>query len=217
MKKICVVTGTRAEYGLLRWVIDGIEKSNILDLQIIATGMHISPEFGLTYQEIEKDGFHIDKKVEMLVSSDTPNGVVKCNAKVCGTCAYILETDVVRFQNVNTNVITNFNILRPFNCLSKDVIYKIICRGCEEEFYIGETVHLRNRVTNHKFDFSHVEDKIEKHESIMKVHMHLYDCAIMLHPPFYIVPFYQVRRKTLTARLTVEKYFMRKFHPTLNG
>ena len=148
---------------------------------------------------------------------NTPNGVVKCNAKVCGTCDYILETDGVRFHIVKTNVITNFNILRPFNCLSKDVIYKIICRGCEEEFYIGETVHLRNRVTNHKFDFRHVEDKIEKHESIMKVHMHLYDCAIMLHPPFYIVPFYQVRRKTLTARLTVEKYFIRKFHPTLNG
>jgi len=77
MKKICVVTGTRAEYGLLRWVIDGIEKSSRLKLQIIATGMHLSQEFGLTYREIEKDGFSIDKKVEMLVSSDTPQAITK--------------------------------------------------------------------------------------------------------------------------------------------
>lgn len=76
-KKVCVVTGTRAEYGLLRWVMDGIQKSSKLELQIIATGMHLSPEFGLTYREIEKDGLRVDKKVEMLVSSDTPNGVAK--------------------------------------------------------------------------------------------------------------------------------------------
>jgi len=76
-RKICIVTGTRAEYGLLRWVMNGIQQSSKLELQIIATGMHLSPKFGLTYREIEKDGFHIDKKVEMLVSSDTPNGVAK--------------------------------------------------------------------------------------------------------------------------------------------
>ena len=76
-RKICVVTGTRAEYGLLRWLMDGINKSMKLDLQIVATGMHLSPEFGLTYQEIENDGFKIDRKIEMLVSSDSANGIVK--------------------------------------------------------------------------------------------------------------------------------------------
>jgi GDP/UDP-N,N'-diacetylbacillosamine 2-epimerase (hydrolysing) len=76
-RKICVVTGTRAEYGLLRWLMDGINKSTKLELQIIATGMHLSPEFGLTYKEIENDGFKIDRKVEMLVSSDSSNGIVK--------------------------------------------------------------------------------------------------------------------------------------------
>ena len=75
--KICVVTGTRAEYGLLRWVIDGIAKSTVLELQLIATGMHLSPEFGLTVQEIEADGYRIDCKVEMLLSSDTPVGITK--------------------------------------------------------------------------------------------------------------------------------------------
>ena len=76
-RKICVVTGTRAEYGLLRWVMEGIRETQSLELQVIATGMHLSPEFGLTYREIEKDGFHIDRKVEMLLSSDTPSGLVK--------------------------------------------------------------------------------------------------------------------------------------------
>ena len=72
--KICVVTGTRAEYGLLRWVMQGIKNSELLDLQLIVTGMHLSPEFGLTVQEIEADGFRIDRRVEMLLSSDTPVG-----------------------------------------------------------------------------------------------------------------------------------------------
>jgi GDP/UDP-N,N'-diacetylbacillosamine 2-epimerase (hydrolysing) len=76
-KKICIVTGARAEYGLLRWIMDGIDESDTLDLQVIATGMHLSPEFGLTYKEIEKDGFNIDKKVEMLLSADTPSAISK--------------------------------------------------------------------------------------------------------------------------------------------
>ena len=77
MRKICVITGTRAEYGLLRWVMQGIKDDPELMLQIIATGMHLSPEFGLTYRAIEQDGFKIDRKVEMLTSSDTPVGIAK--------------------------------------------------------------------------------------------------------------------------------------------
>jgi len=77
MKKICVVTGSRAEYGLLREVMEGIRDSPELELQLIATGMHLSPEFGLTFTEIEKDGFSIDRKVEMLLSSDTSASIAK--------------------------------------------------------------------------------------------------------------------------------------------
>lgn len=76
-RKICVVTGTRAEYGLLRWVMQGIKQDAELNLQIVATGMHLSPEFGLTYREIEQDGFLINRRVEMLVSSDTSVGISK--------------------------------------------------------------------------------------------------------------------------------------------
>ncbi len=77
MKKICVVTGTRAEYGLLRWVMEGIRDSQELELQLIVTGMHLSPEFGLTVNAIEADGFHEYRKIEMLLSSDTAVGVTK--------------------------------------------------------------------------------------------------------------------------------------------
>jgi len=77
MRKICVISGTRAEYGLLYWVMKSIEKQPELNLQLIVTGMHLSSEFGLTYKQIEQDGFVIDKKLEILVSSDTSVGISK--------------------------------------------------------------------------------------------------------------------------------------------
>ena len=76
MRKVCVVSGTRAEYGLLFWLMKEIESDSELELQLIVTGMHLSPEFGLTYKTIEKD-FKIDKKIEMLLSSDTAIGISK--------------------------------------------------------------------------------------------------------------------------------------------
>ncbi len=75
-RKICVITGTRAEYGLLYWLLKEIESSKELQLQLIATGMHLSPEFGLTYKEIEKD-FSIDKKIEMQLTSDSDVDISK--------------------------------------------------------------------------------------------------------------------------------------------
>lgn len=77
MRKICIFTGSRAEYGIMSCLFRMIANDPELQLQIIATNMHLSPEFGLTYKEIEADGFYIDKKVEMLLSSDTSNGTVK--------------------------------------------------------------------------------------------------------------------------------------------
>ncbi len=77
MRKVCVVTGSRAEYGLLSRLMNLIQDDPELSLQIIVTNMHLSKDFGLTYREIEKDGFHIDKKVNMLLSSDTANATAK--------------------------------------------------------------------------------------------------------------------------------------------
>lgn len=77
MRKVAVVTGSRAEYGLLYWIIKGIHDDRELRLQLIVTGMHFLPEFGLTFNEIEKDGFPIAKKVEMLISSDAEIAIAK--------------------------------------------------------------------------------------------------------------------------------------------
>lgn len=75
--KICIVTGTRAEYGLLLPLMTAIRERRDMQLQLLVTGMHLSPEFGLTYKQIEVDGFHIDMKVDMLLSGDTPAGITK--------------------------------------------------------------------------------------------------------------------------------------------
>jgi UDP-hydrolysing UDP-N-acetyl-D-glucosamine 2-epimerase len=71
------VTGTRAEYGLLLRLIKDLSEAPDFELRLAVTGMHLSPEFGLTYREIERDGFAIDARVESLVSSDTPAGITK--------------------------------------------------------------------------------------------------------------------------------------------
>ena len=76
-RKICVVTGSRAEYGLLVPLLRALQDDPDFELQIIAAAAHLSPEFGLTYQVIERDGFRIDVRVEMLLSSDTPVGIAK--------------------------------------------------------------------------------------------------------------------------------------------
>ena len=83
MRKICVVTSTRAEYGLLYWLLKEISADSELKLQLIVTGMHLSPEFGLTYKEIEKE-FKIDKKIEILSSSHT-------SLDICAEMARVYE------------------------------------------------------------------------------------------------------------------------------
>ena len=80
MKKICVFTGGRAEYGLLRPLLIELKNNKNIELQILVSGMHLSSEFGLTYREIEKDGFICNEKVEMVLSSDTPVAISKSMA-----------------------------------------------------------------------------------------------------------------------------------------
>lgn len=82
MRKICFITGTRAEYGLLSRLMKMVQEDNSTQLQIIATNMHLSPKFGNTYQEIEKDGFTIDKKIPILEDGkDNANATLKSMAK----------------------------------------------------------------------------------------------------------------------------------------
>lgn len=76
-KKIAVFTGTRADYGLLYWLLKDIQENATLTLQLIVSGSHLSPEFGNTFEQIERDGFSIDEKVEMLLSSNSAVGTAK--------------------------------------------------------------------------------------------------------------------------------------------
>ena len=76
-KKVAVFTGTRAEYGLLYWLLKELQSAEDIELQLIVSGMHVSTEFGLTYHQIQNDGFDIDEKVEILLSSSTAVGTAK--------------------------------------------------------------------------------------------------------------------------------------------
>ena len=80
VRKVAVVTGSRAEYGLLYWVLHELREASDFDLQLVVTGMHLTPEFGLTVSGIERDGFAIAQRVECLLSSDSPGGVAKSMA-----------------------------------------------------------------------------------------------------------------------------------------
>ena len=75
--KISIITGTRADYGLLYWTIKALSEDSFFTVQICVTGMHLSPEFGLTYKLIENDGFEITSKIETLLSSDSTIGISK--------------------------------------------------------------------------------------------------------------------------------------------
>ena len=97
MRKICVVTSTRAEYGLLYWLLKEIEADSELELQLIATGMHLSPEFGLTYKEIEKE-FKINEKIEILGSSHS-------KLDICTEVAKIYEKFAPAFSELKPDIL----------------------------------------------------------------------------------------------------------------
>jgi GDP/UDP-N,N'-diacetylbacillosamine 2-epimerase (hydrolysing) len=90
-RKICVITGSRSEYGLIRLVMQEIKESSDLTLQVIVTGMHLSKDFGLTYKEIEEDGFQINHKVETLIGDDSPFGIAESMSKGLVGCANALN------------------------------------------------------------------------------------------------------------------------------
>ncbi len=77
MKRICILTATRAEYGLLRNVIHKLSKETEIGVDVVVTGAHLAPEYGLTFHEIEQDGIRIDRKIPILLSSDMPASVSK--------------------------------------------------------------------------------------------------------------------------------------------
>ncbi len=97
-RRICVVTGSRAEYGILQGLIKEIQESQVLELQLVVAGMHLSPEFGLTYREIEDDGFKISRTIDMQLTSDTSVGIARSlglGTIGFGEAFHALEPDVL--------------------------------------------------------------------------------------------------------------------------
>ena len=94
IKKVCIITAARSEYGLMRWIIDSVYKDPDLELQLVVTGAHLSPEQGLTYRFIEEDGYPIAEKVPMLLSCDDEVGI----AKSMGVCSISLADTFKRLQ-----------------------------------------------------------------------------------------------------------------------
>ena len=74
-RKICVVTGSRAEYGLLYSLLKDLQADTELDLQLVVTGMHLSSRFGSTYKLIKEDGFSINHKVDLALNGDSAQDI----------------------------------------------------------------------------------------------------------------------------------------------
>ena len=92
-KTICVFTATRAEYGQLKTIIKALMKDGSFNIKVVATAAHLSPEFGMTYHEIEDDGIKIDRKIETLLSADTPSAISKSmGLTMIGFADYFAET-----------------------------------------------------------------------------------------------------------------------------
>lgn len=90
MKKICVVTGTRADYGLLYWLMREIEESSCFELQVVVTGMHLSPEFGSTWEVIRDDGFSISAKIPISLADDGPADIARATGEATMGFANVL-------------------------------------------------------------------------------------------------------------------------------
>ena len=99
-----------------------------------------------------------------------------------------------------------WKILDNFDCNTKDCIYALTCKGCSN-YYIGKTVNLRNRMTQHRGDILYDDRRLAY------VHRHIDQCG---EGEFYVTPFYKVKTKGLVAHLSTESYFIRKFKPALN-
>lgn len=135
MKKICVITGSRAEYGLMSRLMRYIEEDIDLQLQIIATNMHLSVEHGETYKEIEADGFVIDKKIPMLSSSDTASATAKS-----------VGTGVIGFADA-------YEELKPDMIMVLGDRYEILAAVSTALFYKIQVIHLHGgEITEGAYD-----------------------------------------------------------------
>ena len=139
-------------------------------------------------------------------------GVTKCGGNPCITCSYIEEGVSVYFPHADTH----FQIKHKFNCNSGYLLYKIRCKGCNVDipgcngYYIGRTTCLKDRLAGHRLGVTN------KNYRTKKIYQHIFACAGHLEIPFTIMPFYKVKRETLSEMQIFEDHFIEKFKPDLN-
>ena len=140
------------------------------------------------------------------------HGVTKCGATRCITCKYIEEGNTVYFPLTDTY----FKIKHKFDCNSGYLLYKIRCKGCNKDipgcngYYIGRTTSLKERLAHHRFQVFNYAYRIQK------LHKHIFACAGHLEIPFSIMPFYKVKRESISEMQIFEEHFREKFQPDLN-
>ena len=129
-------------------------------------------------------------------------GVTKCENPRCKTCPNLMCTDMYYFHEVGLT----YYIKQTFDCTAKDCIYVMTCKKCYL-YYIGKTVNLRNRMTNHRLA---INTEILRE---MKVSKHMWECG---GGDFWVTPFYKMKKPGLIAHLVTEDSFIKKYKPQLN-
>ncbi len=135
-RKIAVITGTRAEYGLFKIILNKIIQSQKLELKLIVTGTHLSPQHGNTYQQILKDGFKIDYKVDLLVGGDSPSAVAKSIG--LGTISFAqvfaeFKPDILLFLGDRYELLAAASAALPFNIILAHIAGGEITEGAMDD------------------------------------------------------------------------------------
>lgn len=211
MKKICVITSARSEYGLLRWLMEEIKNDPSLKLQLVVTGSHLSNEFGNTYKEIEKDGFVIDEKIEFLILSDT----MKSIAKSMGICAIGIADTFARLNPDIIVVLGDRYELLPIcsSALVMNIPIAHISGGDITEGAIDDQV--RNAIT--QMATLHFPGTKESAKRIIQMGVSLKDVFEVGEPGidnFFRLP--KLKRKEIARRIGLEeklKWVLLTYHP----
>ena len=146
---------------------------------------------------------HILTKAKFTEKLELDKTISKCNRPNCGLCTYLLEGCEYTFKCGLT-----FKVKTDISCNVKNIIYAIVCQGCGKE-YIGETSHMRNRITVHKQQIKVPSTRI------LKVSKHLDDCS-STEPKFLVFPFYKLTTDNAIMRKRKENLFIKKLKPELN-
>jgi len=225
MKKICIVSSTRAEYGVLHNLIEKIYKDPRLELLLVVTGMHLSPEFGMTIKEIENDGYPITEKIDILMSADTVSAI----SKTMGI-AFISFADMFERQKPDMLVVVGdrYELIPICACaINAHIPIAHISGGETTEGAVDECVRhcitkmsylhfpgcetYRKRIIqlgeepNRVFNFGHIGVEFAKTIELLQKDVLEDTIHFSLETPYAIVTFHPTTLETRTAALQTDE------------